>query len=1136
MSDAAQLTIRLLGAPEARLAGVPLALHSQKARALLFYLAATARSHTREHLATLLWSEAARHNARHSLRSSLYHIRQALRAASAEHALIEDGDLLRLEVGGDPSDVVCFRRLLADGGERALAEATALYRGPLLQGFSLADAPAFEEWARFAEAELGQAYLGALDRLATWAEERQEWDAAIGYVQRIVQVDPLDEAAQAWLIRLYGRRGAVGRALRQYHELEAGLQHELGLAPSEETRQLFQETLRQRHGPAAGAPTRPARPHALPFVGRDDLLARLLTLCRNAAAGRGAAALFEGEGGIGKTRLLDELADRLSAEPNPWIVLQGACSPFDDLLAYGPFFEAFQSAALGDLTDLLLEPGEAAPEARGRFFYRVLHALPALARRAPLLLAIEDLQWASGATLNLFGFIATRLRDQPIALIGTAQRAEAIPALQRLITLGRRRGELQLLELDPLPPAAVTALLRVLGVGAGALATLDEWLAERSGGNPFILAEILAQLRADGIMTQIDGGWRLDTARWPRWRASFALPETTHDLVAWRLSNLAPDARHILDILAVAGQPLAVGLLRALPDVEPGALLATLDDLLARHLLVEAADESVVLPHHLLRETLLHRLSNLRRRTLHRQLAAALETDAAAGADAVSRIARHAVAGEDAERARRYGLRIVRELPHAYAGAATVNFLQQLHDLVAPAASPEDLGLLTQALGRSHQSLGHLGAAAEWHRQSLRIALASGDAVAQAAAHFELSELALVSNDYEAAAAAAEAGLAALITSPPNPLSHQGSGGVESPLPRASGTSVAQGAGWPEDGGGEALSGRGHRLLGAALAMEGGDLPAAERHLQAATAAHRRADNMAELCATLFELGNVAAQRGELARALERYEEAARAAEAGRVPYILALAHNNIAYHNLRLGRLPAAQRALAEGRRLAEKEQLTGALLHLHSTAGEIQLYLGEWSAAAEVFRRGQALAEELGNIERQAGYRAGLALSARGQGDCTCATALIEEALALIEGHGYWHLRTRLLLWLAETLLDNGQIDAAQSRLDAALATAQMHGRALLLLRGERLRARLLAATGAWPAADACFAALLARAAALDLPLEVARVQAAWGVAALDHASSLQAGPARIAAARATFATHGARAEYDALNALAT
>ena len=84
---AVQLTVRLLGTPDARIAGAPLVLHHQKARAILYYLAATGRPHTRDHLATLLWSESPESNARHSLRSSLYHLRQALHAKGAGEML-----------------------------------------------------------------------------------------------------------------------------------------------------------------------------------------------------------------------------------------------------------------------------------------------------------------------------------------------------------------------------------------------------------------------------------------------------------------------------------------------------------------------------------------------------------------------------------------------------------------------------------------------------------------------------------------------------------------------------------------------------------------------------------------------------------------------------------------------------------------------------------------------------------------------------------------------------------------------------------------------------------------------------------------------------------------------------------------
>src|ERR1700719_1400190 len=94
----AQLTIRLLGMPEALCAGTPLLLHDQKARALLYYLAATGRPRSRDYLASLLWSESLESNARHSLRSSLYHMRQALQAQDAGETLAGEGDTVFLNL------------------------------------------------------------------------------------------------------------------------------------------------------------------------------------------------------------------------------------------------------------------------------------------------------------------------------------------------------------------------------------------------------------------------------------------------------------------------------------------------------------------------------------------------------------------------------------------------------------------------------------------------------------------------------------------------------------------------------------------------------------------------------------------------------------------------------------------------------------------------------------------------------------------------------------------------------------------------------------------------------------------------------------------------------------------------------
>jgi len=871
------LTLRLFGAPEARVSGALLVLNHQKARALLYYVAASGRSHTRDHLATLLWSESPESNARHSLRSSLYHIRQALHAQGAAEALNVDGDLVYLRLDDEACDVTHFRRLLAEGSEDGLTLAVSLYRGPLLQGFTLTDAPLYEDWMRFTESELSSAYFSALERLAARAERREAWDEAITYAQRIVQLDPLSERAERRLIGLYVRSGAVGQALRQYRQFESELQQELGLTPSPEIQALVSPALGLRRGmtPQTKTKTRlPVRTSQALFTGeREDVLKKLLT--------------------------------------------------------------------------------KLAPDAR--------YVLDVLAvANAPLPFALLcDFPGAHGSGQGLE--VPTGLRSP----LGTVCRV-ALP----------------------------------LHVGAPAR----------------------------------------------------------------------------------------------------GALLPVIEDLVTRGLLIETAGEMLTLSHHSLREALVHHLSHLRRQVIHRQLATIIENcPALQRIFPLQEIAMHAVIGGDIERARRYGLRVLDELSQDNANTQVATLLHQLHDLLAPTASTEERLRITSALGRVHRSLGQLEQATFWHRQHLELANTLPEPSAQMSAHLELGELALVANDYQAAASSARAGLAIDLAA--------------------------------EDRQHMALIARGHRLFGAALAMEGSDLAAAERHLQEAVAAHRRSDNVSDLCATLFELGNVAAQRGQVAQALGLYEEAASAAEAAHVHYFLALAHNNFAYHSLLLGELAAAQHALAKGKKLAEMYEMSGAMLHLESTQGEISLYVGEWGEACEAFQQGLALAEELGNLERQAGYRAGLALVARGQEDLEGATSLLEEALSLITGQGYWQLWTRIQLWLAETLLVRGRFTEAGSHLDAALETARAHGRTLLLLQGERLQARLLAMRQDWDAANALFARTLERTIDLGLSLEAARTQAAWGEAALLYAPVAHDGHGLLGAARKTLADCDARAELKAL-----
>src|SRR6266487_5177546 len=273
--DAVRLHIRLMGTPEAFAGGMPLILNQLKSRALLFYLAATGHPHTRDHLAALLWGESGQSEAYHSLRSCLYHLRKALQVAQLDEVLISDGDLLRLDPSACLCDVIEVHRLLVLGDESSLSQAVMFWKGSLLQGFFIPEAPMFEDWVQMESTRLSQACFEALDRLADWAEKREAWAVTIGYVKQMIQIDPVSEIVQQRLMHLYLKQGDVGLVLRQYRQFENRLKQELGIAPNSETRRLYENALRRQVGvtinPVSSHISMPV-PNVLPFVGRDDLI------------------------------------------------------------------------------------------------------------------------------------------------------------------------------------------------------------------------------------------------------------------------------------------------------------------------------------------------------------------------------------------------------------------------------------------------------------------------------------------------------------------------------------------------------------------------------------------------------------------------------------------------------------------------------------------------------------------------------------------------------------------------------------------------------------------------------------------------------------------------------------------------
>jgi predicted ATPase/DNA-binding SARP family transcriptional activator len=308
----------------------------------------------RDTLVGRLWPESSQDRARHSLNQAVYRLRLSL----GRDAIQSRGDE---EVGLAPgriwSDAGAFRSAIE---ERRDEEALTLYRGELLPGFFLPDAPEFERWLEEERGYLRTQAVGAARRLARRAREEGLASAAVSWARRAVELSPGDEEAMRELLRLMASAGDRAGAVLTYEAFVRRLAAEPGVEPSPETRDLVQEIRGPQPRIDAALPstggtgptvdgTGATLPHPTsPLVGRDREVVRLLELLE----GQDCRLLtITGPGGVGKTRLALELAHLATRnlEDRVWFVpLAGVPSP--ELLP----------AAIGQTLDLGATGGDAA--------------------------------------------------------------------------------------------------------------------------------------------------------------------------------------------------------------------------------------------------------------------------------------------------------------------------------------------------------------------------------------------------------------------------------------------------------------------------------------------------------------------------------------------------------------------------------------------------------------------------------------------------------------------------------------------------------------------------------------------------------------------------------------------------------
>ncbi len=320
-----QTRLILLGAPHVERDDQVVHIRHRKPLALLAYLAVTRQVHSRETLAALFWPEHDSPRAFAYLRNALWQLGQT----AVGPWLDVEQDVVALE-DDVWADVPHFEKHLtatrahdhasADLCQQCLAhlsEATALYRGDFLEGFTLEDSPAFDEWQFFQAEHLRQEATLAMERLALYHSAQGDIEAALAVTLRWAARDSLNESANRYLMQLYAADGQRAAALHQYETLLRRLKASR-LEPAPETISLYQQIragdVRQRPMsqiplpvPAQAAP-RPL--HNLPalatlFVGRQTELQQLGELL---TAQECRLITLTGPGGVGKTRLALEAA------------------------------------------------------------------------------------------------------------------------------------------------------------------------------------------------------------------------------------------------------------------------------------------------------------------------------------------------------------------------------------------------------------------------------------------------------------------------------------------------------------------------------------------------------------------------------------------------------------------------------------------------------------------------------------------------------------------------------------------------------------------------------------------------------------------------------------------------------------
>jgi DNA-binding SARP family transcriptional activator len=561
----------------------------RKHLALLVYLARSPRGRTREHLLGLLWPEKPEAAARHSLNEATRVLRRYLGDSSVDTA----GGQVRLTPEAVRFDVDQLEELAGAGD---WSSAARLIAGEFLEGFVIPGASAFEDWLAGERSIVRHRSIEVLIHHAEDLLRSGNAAKASGVALRALLLEPRSEPALRVAMRSLVLAGDRTAALDRYQAFRTRLKEEMGSSPDAATEALA-DRVRHERSPRPATVARaggPAEEPRSPLVGREVELSRLVDAAAAAGRERRAAALIiQGDSGIGKTRLAEELLARLRLDGITVAAMRAVEADREEewsgvlALARGgllqaPGVAAASPGALSLFAGVIPEwadrfPGlsrEAGADSYGRALSNVLRAAT---DEQPLVLAVDDAQWLDQASLLALLAALRDLATAPLILLLSADLQPPRSELDELRTRMGRDVRGTALRLSPLDSADLRALARHM------LPQFDEVEIERvvrrvatdSAGLPLLAVELLRAVALGLDLRGTPGAWP-EPLKTLDQTLPGDLPDTVSAAIRVGFHRLSPPAQRALSVAAVLGdrvpmERLAQALNLGLPEVA-GAL------------------------------------------------------------------------------------------------------------------------------------------------------------------------------------------------------------------------------------------------------------------------------------------------------------------------------------------------------------------------------------------------------------------------------------------------------------------------------------------------------------------------------------------------------------------------------------